>query len=165
MKKLTILLIIFSSFSSFGQSVQYDNILLATPADYRKAEPVVILATDYVYASAVDKEDLHRQSAISFIMKWMQGTQDYSFVLDETVTKLTKGDNDLFGIFVTCMAKSALQKGKGADRKAIKYDAFKLMAEYCENPLSKYKVRGEIKKVIAAKNENKLREYLDSNKK
>jgi hypothetical protein len=165
MKKLAILLIIFSSFGSFAQNVQYDNILLSKPADYRKAEPVVILATDYVYASAVDKEDLHRQNAISFIMKWMQGTQDYSFVMDETVTKLTKGDNDLFGIYVTCMAKSALQKGKGADRESIKYDAYKLMAEYCENPLNKYKVRGEIKKVIAAKNENKLREYLDSNKK
>jgi|APIni6443716594_1056825.scaffolds.fasta_scaffold04547_4 hypothetical protein len=147
----------------FSQNTsQYDNIPLHTAAEYRRAEPQVMLAADYVYSSPIDKEDLNRKNAISFIMKWMQGTSDYSFGMDETISKIAYGDNEVLGLYFTCLAKYALSKGKGVDREESKYNAYVLLAKYCEIPGNNYKPKGEMKKFLDAYNQNKLKEYLDS---
>jgi len=167
MKKRVFLFIILliASVRIYSQSPsQYDNVLLTNASEFRKAEPQVMLAADYVYNSPIDKDDAHRTNAIRFIMKWMQGTPDYSFPIDETLTKITKNDNELFGVYMACITKYALQKGKGTDREDIKYNSFLLLANYCENPANNYRVRGEVKKMIDAKNQNKLKEYLESKK-
>ena len=151
--------------SSFAQSKsQYDNVFLATASDFKRAEPQVILASDYVYSNPVEKDNAHRESAINFVMKWMQGTPDYSFPLDETLTKIAKNDYDLIGVYIACCAKYALEKGKGVSRDEIKYNSYVLLVTYCENPNNNYKIRGEVKKLADAKNQGKLKEYLESKK-
>jgi len=40
-----------------------------------------------------------------------------------------------------------------------------LFAGYCENPDNNYKPRGEMKKMLDAKNQNKLKEYLETKQK
>lgn len=166
MKTLFSILFFCVTLSLFSQNTsQYDNILLNTAADYRKAEPQVILASDYVYSSPIDKENTNRSNAISFIMKWMKGTSDYSFGMDETISKISNNDYEILGIYFTCLAKYALSKGKGADREDMKYNAYLMMATYCENPDNSFRIRGEVKKMIDAKNQGKLKEFLDSKQK
>lgn len=163
MKIYISLLFLLSLLSAFAQkTTQYDHILLTTSADYRKAEPHVMLAADYVYTTPLDKDNLNSRNAISFIMKWMSGTSDYSFVMDQSIMRITNNDKDLVGIYVACLTKYALQKGKGVDREELKLNSYLLFAKYCENPTNNYKPKGEMKKFIDAKNQNKLKEYLDS---
>jgi hypothetical protein len=152
-------------FGSFAQNKsQYDNVFLTTANDFKRAEPQVILASDYVYSNPVEKDNAHRESAINFVMKWMQGTPDFSFPLDETLTKIAKNDYDLIGVYIACCAKYALEKGKGVSRDDIKYNSYVLLVNYCENPNNNYKIRGEVKKLADAKNQGKLKEYLESKK-
>jgi hypothetical protein len=166
MKALFSILLSCLAFSVFSQNTsQYDNIPLTSAANYRKAEPQVILASDYVYSSPVDKENMNRKNAIAFIMKWMGGTSDYSFGMDETISKIAGGDNDVLGMYFVCLAKYALDKGKGVDREELKYNAYLLLAKYCENPGNNFKPKGEVKKLIDAKNQDKLKEFLDSKQK
>jgi len=163
MKTLFSILLFFSAFSLLSQNAsQYDNIPLNNAANYRKAEPQVILAADYVYSTPVDKENINRKNAVSFVMKWMAGTSDYSFGMDETITKIAGGDNEILTIYFISLAKYALGKGKGVDREESKYNAYVMLATYCENPANNYKPRGEVKKLIDAKNQDKLKEFLDS---
>ena len=105
---------------------------------------------------------MHRKDAITFILKWMGGTSDYSFAVDEAMKKITNDDRDLVGVYAACITKYALEKGKGVDREDLKYNSFLLLAKYCENTGNNYKPRGEVKKLIDAKNQDKLKEYLDS---
>jgi len=166
MKIILPVLFVLLQISALAQpSTQYDNIFLNNPKEYRKAEPQVILAADYVYASPIDKDNLNRQNAISFIMRWMSGTPDYSFTPDKAVMKITNNDNEVLGVYFACLAKYALEKGKGVDREELKINSYKLLAIYCENPDNNYKPRGEIKKLIEAKNQNKLVEYLEAKEK
>lgn len=166
MKKLFILLFLLVSIVANSQNTsQYDNILLNNAADYRKAEPQVVLASDYVYSTPIDKENINRTNAISFIIKWMSGTSDFSFTMDEATYKIANSDKEVLGVYFSCLVKYALSKGKGVDREDLKYNSFVLLANYCENPENNYKPRGEIKKLIEAKNQGKLREFLDSKKK
>lgn len=151
------------AFSVFSQNTsQYDNIPLSSASNYRKAEPQVMLAADYVYSTPIDKDNINRKNAISFIMKWMAGTSDYSFGMDVTINKIANGDNEILSLYFVCLAKYALAKGKGVDREDLKLNAYMLLATYCENPNNKYKPRSEVKKMIEAKNQNKLKEFLDS---
>ena len=165
MKNLLSVLLLFLAMSSFSQnSSPYDNILLTTAIDHRKAEPQVSLAADYVYSTPIEKDNLNRKNALSFITKWMGGTSDFSFVVDQTIMKIANNDSNLVGVYAACLAKYALEKGKGVDRDELRFNSFLLFAKYCENPNNNYKPRGEIKKLIDAKNQNKLQEYLDSKK-
>ncbi|MDO9256062.1 MAG: hypothetical protein Q7U54_11155 [Bacteroidales bacterium] len=166
MKALLSILLSCIAVSVFSQNTsQYDNIPLTSAANYRKAEPQVILASDYVYSSPVDKENMNRKNAIAFIMKWMGGTSDYSFGMDETISKIAGGDNDALSMYFVCLAKYALAKGKAVDREELKYNAYLLLATYFENPGNNYKPKGEVKKLIDAKNQGKLKEFLDSKQK
>ena len=144
---------------------QYDYIPLTNAKDYRKAEPQVILAADYVYSSPIDKDNIYRGEATKFVMKWMGGTSDYSFTPDKTVSKVTNGNNELYGLYFVCMAKYALEKGKGIDREELKLSAYALLATYCENPANKCVIKGEIKKLIEAKNQNAIKQYIESKEK
>jgi hypothetical protein len=165
MRILLALLMGCAIFSTFAQNKsQYDNVFLTTANDFKRAEPQVILASDYVYSNPVEKDNAHRESAINFVMKWMQGTPDFSFPLDETLTKIAKNDYDLIGVYIACCAKYALEKGKGVSRDDIKYNSYVLLVTYCENPNNNYKIRGEVKKLADAKNQGKLKEYLESKK-
>ncbi len=166
MKTLFSILLCFIAFSAFSQATsQYDNIPLNSAANYRKAEPEVILAADYVYSTPIDKENTNRKNTIAFIMKWMAGTSDYSFGMDETIRKIAGNDNDFLGMYFVCLAKYALSKGTDVDRDSLKYNAYVMLATFCENPDNNYKPNREIKKMIDAKNQNTLQEYLDSKQK
>lgn len=166
MKTLFSFLICFTAISVFSQNAsQYDNIPLNSAAAYRKAEPQVMLAADYAYTSPIDKENTNRKNAISFVMKWMAGTSDYSFGMDETINKISNGDSEIFGIYFISLAKYALANGKGVDREEAKYNAYVMMAEYCENPANNFRIRGEVKKMIEAKKQGKLKEFLESKQK
>jgi len=165
MKTFLSLLLLFISLQSFSQKPsQYDHIMLTKASDYRKAEPEVMLACDYVYTTPVDKENMNRNNAVTFIVKWMQGTPDYPFVMDKTVYTLTNNDNLVLSVYFACISKYALEKGKGVDREDLQYNAFLLLANYFENPNNNYKPRGEMKKLVDAKNQNKLKEFLASKK-
>ena len=166
MKTLFPILFLLVALNAFSQKTsQYDNIPLNTAADFRKAEPQVILAADYAYSSPIDKENTNRLNAITFVMQWMKGTSDYSFGMDETISKISNGDREIYGIYFICLAKYALSKGKGVDREDAKYNAYVMMADYCENPVNNFKMRGEVKKMAEAKKQGQLKEFLDSKKK
>lgn len=166
MKTLLSILFYITAISVFSQNTsQYDNIPLNSAAAFRKAEPQVILAADYAYSSPIDKENMNRKNAISFVMKWMAGTSDYSFGMDETISKISNGENEILGIYFISLAKYALSKGKGVDREDAKYNAYVMLINYCENPANNFRIRGEVKKMIEANKQGKLKEFLDSKQK
>lgn len=166
MKIFFLIMIMLAAFGAISQnSSQYDNIQLTTANDYRNAEPQVMLAADYVYSTPIDKDNLNRKNSISFIMKWMAGTSDYSFAMDATLMKIANNDREVVGVYAVCLAKYALGHGMGVDRDSLKYNSYLLLANYCEDPGNNYKPRGEIKKLIDAKNQHKLKEYIDSKQK
>jgi hypothetical protein len=110
----------------------------------------------------IEKDNLHRKDAITFILRWMGGTSDFSFTPNEAMRKITNGDGEIVGVYAACITKYAIEKGKGVDREELKINSYILLAQYFENQGNNFKPRGELKKMIDAKNQNKLKEYLDA---
>ncbi len=165
MKTLTSFIFVLITLSSFSQNFsQYENVYLTNAAEHRRAEPQVILACDLVLSTPIEKKNNNRSNAISFIAKWMSGTADYSFAIDETLKKITARDMDLIGVYYACISKYAIEQGKGTEREELKLQAYKMFATYCDNPDNNYKPRGEMKKMVDAQKQGKLQEYLDTKK-
>ena len=158
-------LLLLLNLSVFSQNFsQFENMQLNTAADYRRIEPQVALACDLILSTPVEQKNKNRLDAIRFMYTWMSGTSDYSFVPDETLKKIISNDREMMCIYSAGLTKYALQKGKGVDRSEMKYNAYLALATYCENPENNLKPFGEIKKLIEAKKQNKVQEFLDKKK-
>jgi len=161
MKKLlvAIIVILFSTIS-FSQS-SYSDIKLEDKADFHSAEPSVLKATNYLFTTKYDKDDLERLYAIEFIMKWMGGTPDFNFELNEKFTKPFLHETDLLGLYMGAVAKYAIEHPDLAkDANAINLNAVKLIINYSSKPSNNLKQTGELKKMADALKKGELEKYF-----
>lgn len=144
---------------------QYATMRFTTAAEYRKIEPHVILASDLVLSTPIEKNNTNRENAIKLVMKWIGGTSDYSFVADKYVSKFTGNNPDLIAVYLVALAKITLESEKNTDRETIRLAAYNKLCEYCSDPLNSYTPVGEMKKMIAAYRHNDLKAYLEAKSK
>lgn len=165
MKRL-IFIIIFGLFisSSFAQTLpDFDAIKLDKREDFNAAaDNAALQASNFLLSTALEKNNLDRLKSLEYVIKWMSGTPDYSFTLDEQATKFAKKNDDLLGLYMAAMAKYVLEnKEDSKDQNKIKLNAVKLIIEYAKNEKNKVKLNSELKKAIEADNKGQLAEYLN----
>jgi hypothetical protein len=162
MRKIFLLIAaaLFFGNSSFAQSL-YSDIKLEQKEDYKLAEPSVLKATNYLFTSKYDKDDLERLYAIEFIMKWISGTPDFNFELDEKFTKTFLYETDLLGLYMGALAKYVLEhKEQAKDATTINLNAVKLVIDYSSKPANNLKQTGELKKMATALKKGELEKYF-----
>ena len=146
--------------SSFAQS-SYSNIKLEEKEDYKIAESTVLKASEYLFTTKYDKEDLERLYAIEFIMNWMNGTPDFSFELNEKFTKPFLHETDLLGLYMGALAKFAIEhKDQAKDATTLNLNAVKIIIGYSSKPANNLKQTGELKKMAAALKKGELEKYF-----
>lgn len=139
----------------------FDLIKLEKTSDYRKAEPFVLQTANYLLATPFKSEKPDRLKSIQFLIGWMTGTPDYSFTLDETTSKIFKGNDDILGIYLAALAKYALEnKDSAKDAKHLKLNAVILLLNYCENKNNNMRMTKQLKKLSEARASGKLEEAL-----
>ena len=157
---LLLVLLLISGICSFSQSI-YNDIRLESTGDYKLAEPYVLKAANYLFTTKYDKDDLERLYAIEFIMKWMGGTPDFTFEVDENFTKPFLSETDLLGLYMSAVAKFALEhKAQANDAKTINLGAAKMIVEYSNKPSNNLKQTGELKKMATAFKKGELEKYF-----
>jgi len=162
MKKLLIVLLLFCFKTSFSQNViRYSDIKLEQAADYRVADTITLNAAAYLLSTPFDKNNIDRLSALQFVIKWMTGTPDYPFGLDNTAIKIMKGNDDLMGLYMAAMAKYALEnKSSATDGKLVKLNAVKSILAYCENTGNNMKMTKQLQKLSEANKKGELEQAL-----
>ena len=143
----------------------YSNLkdfVLKDKADYPKAEAKVLECAKYILTTPLDEKNANRLYSLQFIIRWMEGTPDYSFGIDESIMKVSKSNQSLLGVYMACMTQYVLEnKENSKDQKGIKYNAMLMLISYAENINNKVEINKELKKMIKAKKEDKLKEYLN----
>ena len=162
MKNLISLLLLFYLNNSFSQTLpNFDEIKLDQGSDYKAAETSATQAATYILSTPFEKDDLNRLKSLQFIIKWMSGTPDYSFTLDNVASKITKGNDDLLGIYMACMTQYCLENKESAkDAKLVKLNSIKLLLAYCENENNKMKMTKQLKKLSEANKKGELEKEL-----
>lgn len=159
---LTFLTIFSLSYITYSQD--YSNlkdVVLKDKKDYPKVEDKVLECSNYILNTPMDYKNLNRLNSLQFLMRWMDGTPDFTFNIDETIGRATKSDQLLLGVYLACMTKFVLEnRDKAKDEKDVKYNSIVMLLNYCEVPNNKVDLNRELKKMIKAKKEDKLKEYL-----
>lgn len=111
MKNLVVLSVfLFLSLPAFAQDfAAYNKLSMSAPKDYKTLEPKILEAATFLFSHPIDEEKDNRQNALAFIMKWMEGTPDYTFSIGQEAMELTKGSSDLLGLYLAAMSKAVLE--------------------------------------------------------
>lgn len=167
MKSKILILIFLISVLPFIQKIRaqdllgFDNITLENNSDYIKAEPKALEAAGQYLNTPFDSRDESRTKAIKFVLMWMDGTKDFTFYVDSIVRPVTNSNNKLLSLYMACMAKYVLEhKNMKDDRKEITYQSVLMYLDYCTNPDNHVKQYRELRKLVKARDEGELREYL-----
>ncbi len=156
-KPLTLLLLLVGGFL-FGQT-DYTTIPLKTTADCKAAEPAVLVAANFILGKPLNDKDVKDPEA--FVLTWMTNTE-YSFMVDNKISKLEKGNKNLLFVYMSCQAKYLLENvDKAKDQNAIAVGAYSLLADYVSNAANGVKMNKDIQKLIDAKKNGKIQEWLD----
>lgn len=162
MKKIFIALLVFCCNHSFCQiTPNYDNIKLVDKTDYQVAEPSVMQAANYILSTPFEKNDLTRLRSLQFIIKWMTGTPDYSFSLDDVASKIAKGNDNILGVYMVCMTKYCLEnKASSKDLGLVKLNSLKLLIAYCDDSKNNLKPTKQLKKLSEANQKGELEKEI-----
>lgn len=153
-KSILIIAISFTVQFSFGQNFnQLDNYEFATVESYKTEEPKVLMCANYLFNTPANQSEFNRLTSIQYIMKWMTGTPDYSFDIGESAVELTKGNDNLLGLYFAAMSKVVLEnEGETLSKEDIYNRSEKMLVNYCVNSDNKMKPSSKIKKLLKSRN-------------
>lgn len=156
MKKLFLVALLALGLAGYSQNQpKCDSVSLKTAEDVKNSEPCVLKAAEYVIGQPVQGSTDLTKKYNAFILVWMEKAE-YTFSLNDKMTDLFKDDNIfLFGTYMACLSKAAIQLKKNFDTEAIK-----LLVEYINNPANKVKQTSKIKQLVKDYNDKKLDKYL-----
>ncbi|HMF70275.1 MAG TPA: hypothetical protein VK616_02310 [Flavitalea sp.] len=162
MKTAFILILSVLANYSFSQiQTNFDNIKLEQAADYRAADSIALGASTYLLSTPFAEDNIGRLKSLSFVIRWMTGTPDYSFTLDEVAGKIVKGNDNLLGLYMAAMTKYSLEnKESSKDQKLVKLNALTSLLNYCEDVNNNVKMTKQLKKLSEAKAKGQLEQSL-----
>lgn len=151
MKKIAFLSV-FLFVVSIAIAQDFDKIAnteLKNLEDYKKAEPDVLKAADFLFRTPSKPETQNRMLAIQFVFLWMEGTDAYTFRIGEPAMTITKGSQDMLGMYFAGLTKVALENPDEKLSDTELHDkTTELLAKYCAEKSNKLKPNRALKKVI-----------------
>jgi cellobiose-specific phosphotransferase system component IIC len=154
------LLIAVLSFNAFSQTLPpIANVQMTTKEDYRAKDSLALQVANYVLSTPSNENSVDRLSAASFLLKWMDGTPDYSFELSQNVLQYFQKDIDLMSVYMACMTAYALQN-HAKDAKTITLNAVKLFVTYIDKSSNNVKMTSKLKKLSEANQKGELESFL-----
>jgi len=151
MKKIIfIALIALTSTMSFGQNFsELANAEFKTKESFKSAESQVLTCDNYLFSTPANQAELNRLNAMKYIMKWMEGTPDYTFDLGEKAMVLTNGETNLLSLYMAAMSKAVLDNTGGKLSSDEMYNqSEKILVNYCAVADNKIKPSKKIKQLI-----------------
>jgi len=161
MKRLLLICLLIFAGGAFAQTLPaFSQVKLEKIKDYKAAEPVVVQTADYVLATSIDQNIEAKKAAAQFLMKWMDGTADYTFTLDENSTKSFLQNAELVEVYLAAMSKFAIEN-KPKLSKSITIHAIKDLLAYINNPANKVIQTDDLKALAEANDRNELESFLN----
>jgi hypothetical protein len=161
--KRIILLFLFSlnAFYSFSQELpNLKNIKLNKKAQFKGTETVVLKVTDYLLHTPINKKNNLRTEAGQFLIKWMNGTPDYIFYLEEKETIFFNTDSDLMLMYMASLTKFTLENPLIKDQKSLILGGMNIVLPYLNQQENKTSWSKELWQLNDANLKGKLKEYL-----
>lgn len=151
MKKLLIIVLCITAYhmsnaQNFRELATYE---FKTAESYGQEEDKVLECANYLFTNPSKGADAERAVSTQYILKWMEGTPDYTFEIGDDAMKITDGSSDLLGLYLAGMTKSVLDnKGEELNNSIIHNKTVRLLTDYCSDKSNKMKPSKALKKII-----------------
>jgi hypothetical protein len=124
------------------------SIKLDTKEDFNAAaNKAALQASVYLLGTPLEKNNADRNLAGTYLLKWMKGTPDFYFNIDEDAAQLAQRDYALFIVFMAAMTKYVLENpSEAADAKKVKLNSVKILIDYAKDP--KNNANADLKRTI-----------------
>jgi hypothetical protein len=139
----------------------FDHIKLATKKDFKQADTTVSQISAYLLATPITRDTAKRLAAAQFLMKWMEGTTDYTFVINENYTRAFINNLNLMAVYVAALSRTALHYKPGVESRKITVDGTRLLIAYINNPANNVKPTPELKDLSDANDKGELETFLN----
>ena len=95
---------------------------------------MVLNCVEYLTSNSLDITNINRGHAETFLLRWMNGTPDYSFSMNQTVCKIMESNISLLSIYIAFFAKYVIEnKNKLKNENEICNDVISSLLDYCKN--------------------------------
>jgi hypothetical protein len=157
----TILVFVFFLSPLFvnAQRKNFQELELNAKSDYKKNEHKVKEMAEYILSVPISKEE-DSKIASRNILKWMTGTPDHDFIIDNSIMELSKKNEDLLFLYMAAITKAALNSNEKKNPMELKLAAFEILLDYCALETNAVKASKELKKAMQARKDGNLDEYL-----
>ncbi len=155
MKNLLLFVLLTSlAFPAFSQDCEEVN--LKTDSAIIKAETCVTSAADFILSKPLSFESTQMLNYKRLVVDWMEKTT-YTFNLNPMMVEICseKKNSGLLGIYLACLAKAAIANKTDFTEKAVI-----MFIAYISDPANGVKETSKTKKLLKAKEDNKLTPYL-----
>jgi hypothetical protein len=121
----------------------------------------VLKACELLFSTPMVKKDADRGQAGTLIVKWMESTPDYSFVINDFVHEMTKGKENLMQLYLAALVKATLESANPyEDQEDIQTASMHAFLNYCIEPSNNVKPTKEMRRALDAREAGRLSEYL-----
>jgi hypothetical protein len=160
--KTLIFVLASSLFTTLGfsqETANYEEIKLESPSDYKAAEGHALRAANFLLSTPNDPSSDDRRKSSQFLIRWMSGTPDYSFGLDESTKVLI--DANLLNMYMAATAKYCLENpDHSKEAELVKVSSWKIVLSYCDDPKNNVKMTKKLKKLSEANKNGTLEKSL-----
>lgn len=163
MKRLSFLFLIFvlSSSSIFAQELpDLSKIKLRKNNQYKPAEETVNQVINYLFSTPINAKSKERQLAGEFLLKWMNGTPDHTFYIEEKETSFFNTDSDLLLMYMAGLAKHNLAHPEIKKQKDQVLGALAITIPYLNAQDNKNSWNKELWQLNDAFQKGRLQAYL-----
>jgi len=159
------ILIFFFSFAIYCTTAAQDlphlkSIKLNKNAHFKGTEPLVLKVVAYLFETPIDKKNKQRTEAGQFLIKWMNGTPDYTFYLEEKETDFFNTDADFTLMYMAGLTKYKLQNPNISDKNTLSIGAMQLTLPYLYQQGNKSRWSTKLWELNDANQKGKLKEFL-----
>lgn len=163
MKKVSLFLLLFSTTVYYACSQELPNlkhVKLTKKSHFKGTETLVLKVTDYLFGTPINKQNTARTQAGQFLIKWMNGTPDYTFFLEEKETDFFNTDGDLMLTYMAGLTKYSLEHPDIKDQKQLILGTMQLVLPYLNEQDNKKTWSNQLWRLNDANLKGRLKEYL-----
>jgi hypothetical protein len=155
----------FLSKNSFAQDFNVpESYHFSSKEDYATYEKDIIGAARWLLATPLNEQEAKRKEVSSFVVQWISGSPTVTIALYPIISDFEKKNQGMMMIYLASGARYVLENGYSKDNRAIEKAALLDMISVYQTGKGINNDK-KMEKLIKAKEENKLDDWLDHNMK
>jgi len=154
--------ILITTSPTFSQELpNLNHIKLNKKTHFKDLDPLVLKVTNYLFETPVNHKNNSRKEAGQFLIKWMNGTPLYTFLLEEKETNFFNTDTELMLMYMAALTKFTLENKSVSTQKEKILGSMKLVLPYLDKQDDKESWSKDLWQLVDSYKTGKLENFLN----